>query len=310
MVYSVILVNGGDYSNIDAPLAIDGANFCALEKEIISSFELDTNSKLILSYCGEVLKGSSRLPRDGATILASVKNAGNQSCFVQSSNPPTQNTQFDEAYRFLRHHQSNARSPIRERLRLVIESHLEKRYISYPDFCRTDIDGARLCSNYDLFMASALVDKKVAQNHEIIQLLLIEIFKEVKAKLASTMAASSGAAGPSIVPFGGLPTVPSVQQPNRAQSSNRSTSLITPQMLSQALSAAAGNIPTPATNAANTGMMNEVAALSKAVDNGIRQLREMGILAQTTESNARRILQENGGNVEAAVNRILESLYK
>mgnify|MGYP003729559351 CR=1 FL=1 len=49
----------------------------------------------------------------------------------------------------------------------------------------------------------------------------------------------------------------------------------------------------------------EVAALSQAVESGLGQLREMGILAQTTEAEARRILQENGGNVQAAVNRIL-----
>ena len=52
----------------------------------------------------------------------------------------------------------------------------------------------------------------------------------------------------------------------------------------------------------------EVAALSDAVESGLSQLREMGILAQTTEGNARQILQENGGNVQAAVNRILENL--
>lgn len=50
-----------------------------------------------------------------------------------------------------------------------------------------------------------------------------------------------------------------------------------------------------------------MAALSQAVENGIQQLREMGILAQTNEANARRILAETGGNVEAAINRILES---
>ena len=50
----------------------------------------------------------------------------------------------------------------------------------------------------------------------------------------------------------------------------------------------------------------EIAALAQAVDNGINQLREMGILEMTTEEEARRILQENGGNVEAAINMILQ----
>ena len=50
----------------------------------------------------------------------------------------------------------------------------------------------------------------------------------------------------------------------------------------------------------------EIAALAQAVENGINQLREMGILEMTTEEEARRILQENGGNVEAAINMILQ----
>ena len=49
----------------------------------------------------------------------------------------------------------------------------------------------------------------------------------------------------------------------------------------------------------------QVAALAQAVESGIAQLREMGILAQTTEENARRILRETGGNVEATINRLL-----
>ena len=51
---------------------------------------------------------------------------------------------------------------------------------------------------------------------------------------------------------------------------------------------------------------SEIAALAQAVDRGINQLREMGILDLTTEAEARRILQDNGGNVEAAINTILQ----
>jgi len=44
------------------------------------------------------------------------------------------------------------------------------------------------------------------------------------------------------------------------------------------------------------------------VERGISQLREMGILQYTTEQNARRILQDNGGNVDAAANEIFEHM--
>jgi hypothetical protein len=49
-----------------------------------------------------------------------------------------------------------------------------------------------------------------------------------------------------------------------------------------------------------------MAALAQAVENGMTQLREMGMLEMTSEADARRILQENGGNVEAAINSILQ----
>jgi hypothetical protein len=47
--------------------------------------------------------------------------------------------------------------------------------------------------------------------------------------------------------------------------------------------------------------------MTEKIEAGIVQLRDMGILSQTTEANARKILTETFGNVEAAVNRILES---
>ena len=51
----------------------------------------------------------------------------------------------------------------------------------------------------------------------------------------------------------------------------------------------------------------DIAIIAQRVDRGIEQLREMGILAMTTEERARRILQEFGGNLDAAVNAILEN---
>ena len=57
----------------------------------------------------------------------------------------------------------------------------------------------------------------------------------------------------------------------------------------------------------------EVAALAGLVERGVEQLREMGILnvanpehSLTSEANARRLLQDNGGNVDAVANAIFE----
>jgi len=247
------------------------------------------------------------MPRDGATIFASVAHAQPDTIPTQSATQSI--NQFDEAFRFLnRHTDPRHRSPIREKIRQIIELQLEKRYAAYPALCHADIEGARMCSSYDMFVAAALTDKKIAEKHKLLQRLVVEVFKEAKTKLPA-MLPPGIATGNTIVPFGGgsSSNQPSSQTRSANPTRPQPNALITPQMLSQALSAAAsggaarGQSATPA-NSANA----QVAALSQAVENGIHQLREMGILAQTNEANARRILAETGGNVEAAINRILE----
>ena len=42
MKYQIILINGGDYSNIDAPLTIEAKNFGSLQAEIREAFDLQT----------------------------------------------------------------------------------------------------------------------------------------------------------------------------------------------------------------------------------------------------------------------------
>lgn len=42
MKYQIILINGGDYSNIDAPLMIEAKNFGSLQAEIRDAFDLQT----------------------------------------------------------------------------------------------------------------------------------------------------------------------------------------------------------------------------------------------------------------------------
>jgi hypothetical protein len=307
MGYSVVLIHGGEYSNIQAPLMMEAATLGALEHSVIDNFELKNDTKLTLTYCGEILRHSQKMPRDGATIFASVAHALQGDTIP--TQPPTQSmNQFDEAFRFLnRHTDHRQRSPIREKVRQIIELQLEKRYASHPALCHADIEGARICSSYDMFVAAALTDKKLAEKHKLLQRLVVGVFKEAKTKLPAML--PPGIGGP-IVPFGGgaSSNQPSSQTRSANPARTQSNALITPQMLSQALSAAAGGGAARGQTATPSTSANaQVAALSQAVENGIQQLREMGILAQTNEANARRILAETGGNVEAAINRILES---
>ena len=89
MKYSVILIHGGDFSNIDAPLLVDATNFQGLNDAIRSSFELGPE-QLHIAYCGEILTGSSRLPRDGALLNVSVKSDRVQDafCYDDPQEPP------------------------------------------------------------------------------------------------------------------------------------------------------------------------------------------------------------------------------
>mgnify|MGYP000487561344 CR=1 FL=1 len=98
MKYSIILINGGDYSNIEAPLVLEANSFSNLENEIKSCFELPEKSgnmrilrrnfmgkleydinfndcliaRLMIAYCGQIIKPTNRLPRDGAMLHVSV----------------------------------------------------------------------------------------------------------------------------------------------------------------------------------------------------------------------------------------------
>jgi hypothetical protein len=82
MKYSVVILNGGDYCNIDAPLTVEANCLNSLESEILSSFEL-TGSQIQMTYCGKILSRQSRLPRDGATIYISTKTKIESSFFKQ-----------------------------------------------------------------------------------------------------------------------------------------------------------------------------------------------------------------------------------
>ena len=85
MGYSVVLIHGGEYSNIEAPLMMEAATLGALESNVIDNFELKSDAKLTLTYCGEILSHSQKMPRDGATIFASVAHAQPDTIPTQSA---------------------------------------------------------------------------------------------------------------------------------------------------------------------------------------------------------------------------------
>ena len=48
MTFSVVLVNGGDFSNIDAPLEIEASSLEELTNEVKNNFGLDQSGKFSL----------------------------------------------------------------------------------------------------------------------------------------------------------------------------------------------------------------------------------------------------------------------
>ncbi|CBY32720.1 unnamed protein product [Oikopleura dioica] len=61
-------------------------------------------------------------------------------------------------------------------------------------------------------------------------------------------------------------------------------------------------------NALATNMAAQIEAMNKKIEEGMAQLRDMGIMQQTTEDIARAILRRSGGNVERAVQLIFETM--
>jgi len=286
---------------MDAPLSIQASSLDNLKQEIIQSFDLDPMSALMLAYCGKKL---TELPRDGATIFASVilKNSKSRPPKVDV-NSAEQKSKLQDALKLFHQHMKNPRILLREKIRNVIESNLIKRYEKYPVICENDQSGARLAENMDLFFSTFAGGKKVYQDHPIIQVLMVDIFEDLKNVVQAQPPTLGNFGGTSFVPFGGPVAAPSGVRPMNSNPSRAVNSPITSDMLSRALSAAAGQT-SPANDQAASNAA-QVAALAQAVESGIAQLREMGILAQTTEENARRILRETGGNVEATINRLL-----
>ena len=51
MTFSVVLVNGGDFTNIDAPLELEAASMTELTKEVKANFGLDDSGQLNCLKC-------------------------------------------------------------------------------------------------------------------------------------------------------------------------------------------------------------------------------------------------------------------
>jgi len=64
------------------------SSLSVLKDEIISNFQLTPSSDLLMTYCGKQLLANSRLPRDGAIIYVSVKQAQILNNFKYSPDAP------------------------------------------------------------------------------------------------------------------------------------------------------------------------------------------------------------------------------
>ena len=100
----------------------------------------------MIAYCGKYLSKTSRLPRDGATLFISIKPTSKTSPYhFGPVDEPEFRPEIQEALKFVTGQQ---RMPTRERLRVVIDDVLSKRYELFPEVCLNDMMGNKLCDNY------------------------------------------------------------------------------------------------------------------------------------------------------------------
>ena len=104
----------------------------------------------MVAFCGQVLTRNSRLPRDGATLYVSTKRKTTQSPYhFGPVKEPEFRPEIQEALKFVSGQQ---RMPTRERLRVVIDDVLQKRFELFPQICMDDMMGNKLCENYGMFL--------------------------------------------------------------------------------------------------------------------------------------------------------------
>jgi len=323
MSFSVVLLHGGDFQNVNAPIKVQAGNYKELQDQIKDNFGIDQNDELMISYCGMLLSSKTELPQtNGAPLFVSVRqNIQSKSAFGSEKKEDAPfNKAIPDALQYIQKIM-NPRAPPNQREIVVdvIRNVLDRRWKKYPDMCRKDPAGADLASKAERFLQ--LLDPKIIRKHEIIGTLLVDIHRISQQKLLHTIKANptnpTNAQNPNQA--GTVPTAsPFINAANNQAGQSR-PGPITANMLQQALQAAANNMQATGQTVQSSlsgqnqnlqqaaqGVVGEIAALAQAVENGINQLREMGILEMTTEEEARRILQENGGNVETAINVILQ----
>lgn len=326
MTFSVELINGGDFQNVGTPIKIEGETYAELEKNIKENFGLEEKTELMIMHCGTLLSKTSSLPSGDAPLFVSVKMSEIKSVFQNTNQneavfrPEYKN--LPAAAGYIKRH-LDKRNPYREQVINVAKNVLDRRWKKYPQICQNDLFAANLCATLERFLQIASSEKAVkemSRKHELIATLILDIHRIAQQKLLNTVQATQGnnptsSSTPSALPFINA----ALGSSNQANPSNENRGSITADMLQQALASAQASMQQTGqstqqlqgTENRNLGqaaqeVVSEMAALAQAVENGITQLREMGILEMTSEADARRILQENGGNVEAAINSILQ----
>jgi len=190
MTFSVVLVNGGDFTNIDAPLELEAASMTELTKEVKANFGLDDSVDLIITYCGLPIV---QLPRPGAPLLVSVKPAVKSAFTARAEGDVDSKNaqQVAAALEYIRHNMDRRRPPgHREKVLSVAKNVLERRWKKYPDLCRRDGHGANLCSSLERFMKC--LEPGVIRKHEIIVQMVLDIHRIAQQKMLNTVQAKPG----------------------------------------------------------------------------------------------------------------------
>jgi len=335
MRYNVSIVHGGTFENVEAPLSIDITSF----QGIVSALEEIAGLKdMRISHRGKILKPTDRLPPDGARLFVSGSSTTQEEMEVEF--PIVTQEEMNKAKNLIKTYGSS-RNPIRHDFNTLASEMMRSVYKNYPKLARKDPIGAQICVSAGKADGSLFIDclnKELYKKHPLIQFVLMEIAKKTR-ESASSFAQNAGidpAIMPQILAHSAPPHMrPGLQRANlpaaqRAPAGGSAAS-ITQDMLSQALAGALQNpLLAPNANAAAaasssgtslnnqtsdetanalaTNMAAQIEAMNKKIEEGMAQLRDMGIMQQTTEDIARAILRRSGGNVERAVQLIFETM--
>jgi len=331
MHYNVSIVHGGTFENVEAPLSIDATSF----QGIISAVEEIAGLKdMKISHRGKILKPTDRLPADGAILFVSGSTPKQEEMEVEF--PVVTQEEMNNAKNLIKTYGSS-RNPIRHDFNTLASEMMRSVYKNYPKLAKKDPIGAQICVSAGKADGSLFIDclnKELYKKHPLIQYVLMEIAK--KTRESAAFFAKKAGVDPAIMPQILAHSAPRAGLPRQANPAAQRAAgaagpaSITQDMLSQALAgalqnpllAANANAPAAASssgtslnnqtseaaNALASNMAAQIEAMNKKVEEGLVQLRDMGIMQQTTEDVARAILRRSGGNVERAVQLIFESM--